>query len=194
MVNVQDKQFGRYGNRFFQLAFIWGQFREGKIPDIYLQDYRYFDKYREELRQLFKQEGEPLDYVSIHIRRGKNPDNPDEPAYSDNNFYVDLIKTDYYKKAIEQFRGEKFMIFSDDDDILWNMSDLLPETEYEISYSSELGDFNKMARCKSHIIANSSYSYWCAYLSGNKTIAPSVENWYTSGKELTICPSEWIRI
>lgn len=176
-----DTIFGRYGNRLFQVAYIWAQFREGQIPDIFLQDYRYFDKYKDELKQMFVTGDTPVPYVSVHVRRGDYVDNP---------FYVDLMKTDYYKKAMAEFPDEKFAIFSDDP--MWCM-------EQEIFYGSvisnstdEIEDFNTMANCKGHIIANSSFSYWPAYLSGNKAVAP--KEWFQDKVERVICPPNWIRI
>lgn len=184
MVNVQDKQFGRMGNRFFQLAYLWAQFREGKIPDIYLQNYEFFDKYRNEIRWMFQQEGEPLDYVSIHVRRGKNPSVPTEPNYSENPFYVSL-GLDYYQKAMEQFPNEKFMIFTDDRD--WcrkHFQNLLAPGD-----GDEIADFNWMTRCKGHIIANSSFSWWAAYLGGGKTVAP--KEWFSNGTRINYL-EDWI--
>lgn len=188
MVNVQDKQFGRMGNRFFQLAYLWAQFREGKIPDIYLQDYKLFDKYKDEIREMFKQEGEPLDYVSVHVRRGKNPSIPAEPNYSENPFYLDLTKTDYYTlaRAIFSYQQAKFLFFSDD--LEWCKKHyLFPNCSFH--EGTELEDFNAMARCKGHIIANSSFSWWAAYLGGGQTMAP--KNWFSNGTRINY-PSDWM--
>src|ERR1051325_553232 len=151
------------GNRFFQLAYLWAQYREGKIPDIYLQDYRYFDFYRDEIREMFKQVGEPIDAISIHIRKGKNPSRPEEPAYNENPFYAHLTD-DYYEKAKALFPNKQFMVFDD------------------VSGKDELEDFSKMTRCKGHIIANSSYSFWAAYIGGGKTVAPS--QWFSNGTRI----------
>lgn len=188
MPNFVDKHFGRMGNRLFQLAYIYAQFRDGNIPDIYLQDCKYFDKYRNELQELFKQEGEPLDYISIHVRIGENPSVPHEPRYADNPFYVNLLKTDYYKKAMDQFPNEKFILFSDDPHWLESQNIF----NCEISNGTELEDFNNMTRCKGHIIANSSYSWWASYIGGGKTIYP--KQWFTDGIQRVGFPSDWIGI
>lgn len=189
MVNVQDKIFGRFGNRFFQLAYIWAEFREGKIPDIYLQDYKLFDKYKDEIREMFKQEGEPLDYISIHVRRGKNPSVPTEPAYSENPYYVNLLETDYYQQAMAQFPEEHFLIYTDDLNWGENNFDKFGETTSLSSISDEVEAFNQIARCKGHIIANSSYSWWSAYLGKGKTVAPS--KWFSNGTRIAY-PNDWI--
>ena len=53
-----------------------------------------------------------------------------------------------------------------------------------------------MAGCKGHIIANSSFSWWAAYIAPQegKVVAPSALNWHPDGVERTKCPKEWVRI
>lgn len=189
-MNFVDATFGRLGNRLFQSAYIYAQFRDGKVPDIYLQDLNYFDKYRDELQQLWKQDGEPLDYISIHVRRGKNPSVPSEPSYSENSFYAHL-GLDYYQKAIEQFPNQLFHIFTDDpgwcmqQDVFYNNPCAI------ITNTTDLEDFSAMSRCKGHIIANSSFSWWAAYLGGGKTVAP--QKWFANNTRINY-PKDWIVI
>lgn len=183
--NFLDKHFGRFGNRMFQLAYLYAQYRDGKLPDIYLQNLNYFDKYKKELQQLFGEEIVKSDYISIHVRRGKNPSNPTEPHYSDNPFYAHL-DLDYYQKAMEQFPNEKFIIFTDDLDWCWQQDYF---RGIEKVNGDELEDWNRIAGCKGHIIANSSYSWWAAYIGGGKTIAP--KEWFANGTRINY-PREWI--
>lgn len=196
---------GRLGNQMFQLAFIYAYAKENGT-DIYLQDPKYFEKYANEIKAIFGDvtwTGEPLsEYVSIHVRRGD---------YVGNSFYVDLTKTDYYRKAMAEFPERKFMIFSDDIDwckenikitrvgglLNGNRPVRLEEDQRKIHFSegrSEIEDLNLMMRCDGHIIANSTYSWWGAWLGKGKVVAPSVSNWYSDGFERTVCPKEWIRI
>lgn len=179
---------GGLGNNLFQFAYIYTQARKGLIPDIYLQDPKYFEGCAEEIRALYGQGVEPIDMVSIHVRRGKNPAVPNEPAYSDNPFVVNLCKTDYYTEAMNQFPGEKFLLFTDDKEFC---RVTFPDIQmYE--GKDEIEDFNAMAGCRGHIIANSSFSWWAAFVGGGKTVAP--KNWYTDGVERTKTPDNWIRI
>lgn len=175
-----SKLFGRLGNNLFQWAYIFAENKRGNIPDIYLQDPKYFDEYREELIDLFRT-NKIFNRVAIHVRR---------KDYVDNPFYVDLMTTDYYKKAMALFPNEKFIVFSDD--ITWcEEQEIFQECEF--AYGTEWEDFDKMASCKAFIIANSSFSWWAAYLSkSNKIVAP--KEWYTDKIERTICPKEWIRV
>ena len=175
------KLFGRLGNTLFQMAYIYAQSREGKIPDIYVQDEKYFKKYKGEIKTWFGQDIGWVDQVSIHVRRGDYVNNP---------FYVDLSKSDYYERAMKFFPDADFLVFSDD--IEWcKRQDVFEGCEFSEGLS-DLDDFNLMASCNGHIIANSSYSWWAAYLGNGKVIAPRA--WYTDGVERTVVPSEWKRI
>lgn len=187
-IRFLDKYFGRSGNRMFQSFYLYAQAKDGNLSDWYLQDCKYFDKYKPELQMMFGEKKED-DRVSVHIRRAGNPSNFDEPAYSENPFYVDLSKTNYYQKAMDMFPKEKFLIFSDD--IQWCMENFMPNGDYTFSTKeTEEEDFRAMANCKGHIIANSSFSYMAAYLGGGKTIYPF--NWFADGIQRVGFPSDWI--
>lgn len=164
--------FGGLGNRLFQLAYIYKQARSGIIPDIYLQDESFFEPYGNEMRTILKEGLKPIDMVSVHVRRGD---------YLNNPFYVNLTETDYYDKALSLFPNEKFLIFcadrqmgSDDEgDMAWCQEHFKGKEFQFYQGKDEIEDFNQMASCKAHIIANSSFSWWAAFTSGNRTIAPS---------------------
>lgn len=178
------------GNQMFQYAFLYALYLDGKIPNIYLQDEKYFFRHRNKIKELYNGDIGSLNKISIHVRLGKNPAVPTEPAYVDNPFYNSLTKTDYYKKAMELFPSEKFLVFSDDIEQCKKMP-VFKNCEF-MEGGTELEDFNTMASCKGHIIANSSFSWWAAYVGGGKTVAPS--NWYADGRDRTVIPSSWIRI
>ncbi len=183
-----DRLFGRLGNRLFQNAYIYSQKLDGIVDDIYLQDNDYFDHHREEIRKFFGTPNEIIDFVAIHVRR---------KDYVDNPFYVDLTKTNYYEKAMSEFpEGTNFVVISDD--ISWCVHNFMKDRKnvsFYVPMISEIDDFNHMSSCKAIIMANSSFSWWAAYLSNcGKVVAPSVDNWYTDGMERTKCPDSWIRI
>lgn len=175
------KLFGGLGNRLFQMAYIYAQARSGAIPDIYIQDEKYFEPYQDEIRALYGENILPVDMVSIHVRR---------TDYVNNPFYVDLSKTDYYEKAMEVFPNEKFLVFSDD--IEWcKQQEMFKGCEFS-ERGSEIDDMNLMAGCKAHIIANSSFSWWCAFISGKKTVSPG--NWFADGNQRISLPETWIQL
>lgn len=190
--------FGGFGNSLFQYAYIYSQWREGIIPDIYVQDFKYFEKHKEEIRSLFRQ-GIPdrKDMIALHIRRGD---------YVNNSFYVDLVKTDYYDRAIAMFPGEKFLVFCADRQPI---SDDVSDREWVKEYldakgiewefwdgEDEIADMNAMASCKGHIQANSTFSTWAAFINpyAEKIVAPIA--YYTDGVERTVRPKDegWIYI
>lgn len=172
---------GRLGNQMFQYAYIYSQWRDGAVPDIYLQDPLYFERYRHELRHIFGSNIVSINQVAIHVRRGDYVNNP---------FYVDLCKTDYYDRAMKLFPYDTFLVFSDD--VEW-CKQYFTGDHFEFSEGNdEITDMNLMAGCKGIITANSSYSWWAAYLSNGKVVAPKA--WYTDKVERTKCPVNWIRI
>ncbi len=189
MINP-DILFGRLGNRLFQLSFIYAQMKDGYIPDIFVQDPKYFDHYREEIKQLFRPERNQIDMVAVHVRRGDNPINPDEPKYCENPFYVNLFETGYYENAMAEFPNADFIVFSDD--IPWCKKEpLFAGCEFSEG-KTPLEDMELMASCKGIIIANSTFGWWSAYLSDAKVIAP--QSWYRDTIERTVCPDEWERL
>lgn len=176
---------GRMGNWMFQFAFCYAKAKE-MGTDFYFQDPKYFEKYANEIKAIFGDltwTGEDMiDYVSIHVRRGD---------YVGNSFYVDLSLTDYYQKAMAEFPERKFLVFSNDID--WcKKQEIFKGCDFY--HKGELEDFNLMSKCNGHILANSTYSWWAAWLGKGKVVAPSVKNWYSDGVERTVCPSTWVRL
>jgi hypothetical protein len=137
--------------------------------------------------------------VSLHIRRKDYKPN----SYKDQIF--DLLNEDYYRAAISNLsKKEKnlfFFIFSDDhkwvknniklDYPFINVDHNTAATNYE--------DLRLMSLCKHNIIGNSTFSWWGAWLNGNKNksiYAP--KKWFNkNAKNLNskdIIPKKWIRI
>lgn len=158
----------------------------------YFQNEKYFKDAEEDLREIFKPH-EEISYVedicSIHVRRG---DYLKYPLIHTN------ISMDYYRNAIEMMKSkgyQKFMIFSDD--IEWCKQNFIGE-EYSFSEGQKnYQDLIKMSSCGSHIIANSSFSWWGAWLGCNPdkiVIAPS--NWFgpKGPSNYEIIPTNWIKL
>ena len=135
----------------------------------------------EEYKQLFSN----MESCAVHIRRGD---------YVNINGCIDMT---YYKKAMEMLREKKnctFVFFSDD--IEW-VKQNFSNAEKAIFFDektgiSDLEEFFIMSYCKNQIIANSSFSWWAAYLNTaeNKTvIAPEIEKWAGD-----FYPANWIKL
>lgn len=177
-----DKIFGRLGNRMFQGAFMLA-YAEDNGTDYYFQDPELFEHHADKIKALYRGDiPMKTSMVAIHVRRGD---------YVDNDFYVDLTNTNYYQDAMPEFPDAKFLVFSDD--INWCKEQaIFKDCEFSEG-NDEIADMNLMASCEGHIIANSSYSWWGAYISPytKKVVYPS--RWYTDGMTRTKCPKEWIK-
>tara|TARA_R110002051_G_scaffold107128_4_gene180070 strand:- start:1404 stop:2261 length:858 start_codon:yes stop_codon:yes gene_type:complete len=138
--------------------------------------------------------------VSIHIRRGDYTLPQNQP--------LNIIDQDYYLKAItENFQPIKnytFLVFSNDIEYAKNILEgdniyfIEPKGIDSYSYtSSEKDDLALLSLCDHHIITNSTYSWWGAYLSKNinkKVICPT--NWLAGSSFINgnHFPPGWINI
>ena len=114
--------------------------------------------------------------ISIHIRRT-------DYLTKKNIKIFKILDQDYYLSAINLITKEckkDYKIFVFSDDIKWAETNLKfdLETTY-IQNTDELEDFNLMMNCQHNILANSTFSWWAAYLKKNKNgqiIGP--KTWY----------------
>lgn len=189
---------GGLGNLMFKNAYLWAQMRDGNLPDIYVQSEKYFAKYKDEIKQLYGAGINPksVDKVALHIRRGD--------YLKATQFHVPLWQTDYYKKAVQLFpEGTLFLVFCKDNqdpivdraDRLWCIEFMKGlDVPFEMHESgSETEDLNLMASCKSLIGANSTFSWWAAYL-GNHEKAVFPKSWFTDGYQRCDLLDSWITI
>ena len=135
--------------------------------------------------------------ISIHIRRG------DYISDSVVNNILGVISDEYYKKAInlimERINKPKFYIFSDD--ISWVKQNFYPEMEKHIIDlnlpNRDVYELWLMSQCKHNIIANSSFSWWGAWL-GNYpekiVIAPEIWSKRPLRELSKIIPSSWVKV
>lgn len=133
--------------------------------------------------------------VSVHIRRGdyKNPATVEIHG---------MLEAGYYNKAIQLISqktpGACFYFFSDD--MNWVKENLPVENAVYVSgvmSQTHIEDFYLMSQCKHNIIANSSFSWWAAWLNntpGKIVVAP--ENWFNKGPRDTydLYPKDWLSI
>ncbi len=212
---VIDEEFFQYDDRILKSKSSSLYLRSG-----YWQSYRYFDKYQDSIRKSFSFKKEVClqnkvmaekimksdNSVSVHVRRGDYNTNPELK-----NLYGEICTLDYYLKSIDYIsknvKKAKFYIFSDD--ILWVMgefSGLDAHIEYvqenhetsvvEIGHKNNgYSDMYLMTLCKHNIIANSSFSWWGAWLNKNSdkiVIAP--KQWFNDGRDTRdLIPESWLR-
>lgn len=136
--------------------------------------------------------------VCLHVRRG------DYVTNNATNAYHGTCDIEYYKKALniitEKIGTRDINIFVFSDDISWVKENL--QLPYPTIYADNpnIPDYEKMylmSLCQHNIIANSSFSWWGAWLNKNKgkiVIAP--KQWFANktSTELDILPKDWIAI
>lgn len=167
----------------FQYAFLYAQMREGRIPDVYVQSHRFFEKYTDEIKALFGEGIGFLEQVGIHVRRGDYVGNP---------LHVNLSQTDYYDRAMKRFPQKNFLVFSDDP--VWCKEHMIGDNIQVMEGGTEIEDFNMLASCSSVIMANSSFSWWAAYLNPTPTkkiILPRLDKWFHDGLVRVEVPDQW---
>lgn len=133
--------------------------------------------------------------VSVHIRRG------DYASQAGVTNTLGCCGVDYYARAVTRARAElghpRFFVFSDD--IEWAKRNL--DFEAPTTFvSGEFADFEEMhlmSACLGHIIANSTFSWWAAWLDDNDDkIVIGPERWAVSEKLIAVdnFPSAWIKV
>jgi hypothetical protein len=173
--------------------------RKGLIPDVYAQSSEYWQDFKEEVRNLYGHGIQPIDKVALHIRRGDYLKVPE--------FHTNVWDSGYYQKAIKEFpEGTKFLVFCKDnqgekqdlDDQEWLENNMpLLNIDFELhKHGTETDDLNAMAGCKGIIGANSTFSWWAAFL-GNpnkKVVMPREESWFVDGVVRTKLEDNWKQI
>jgi hypothetical protein len=168
----------------------------------YYQSEKYFLHNREQILDLYtidekskKEIYEKYDDIlnndtcSLHIRRGDYLGLPNHHP---------TCSLEYYNQAINQFpKNTKFLVFSDD--IKWCKEVFTDENFIFIEGNKDYIDLWLMSLCKNNIIANSSFSWWGAWLNQNpnkKVIAPT--KWFGSAvsnhNTQDLIPKTWQKI
>lgn len=177
-----------------------------KYYDGYWQSFKYFSNYKEVLYKVYAH-GTPNEYnkqmiselegcnsVGMHVRRGDYKTSP--------QFYG-ICNLEYYKKAIETIQSKveqpHYFIFSDD--INWckeNIAPLLNGSKVtfvtENKGANSCWDMFLMTHCMNLVIANSSFSWWGAFLNQNNGVIISPTHWVNRDEEQETPANNWIQI
>lgn len=201
--------------------FTFNESTSGYMPDIHqlpvnvlLDGYWQTDKYFNSIRVSLLNEIQPSikftdkgkiyaenikksNSVSIHVRRG------DYIHHKKANEYHVICGLDYYKKAIEILESSyidlHYYIFSDDIEWCKIKFDFLKKVEFIIDENDKKSsqDLFLMSYCKHNIIANSSYSWWAAWLNINRekiVVAPEIWFKKSNVQSPDLLPESWIKI
>ncbi len=179
----------------------------------YFQSERYFRDYAGEIRSVFLKQAliAENDFwnqeiksaavpVAMHVRRGDYTANPETLKFHG------ICDSEYYEKAVknilEKHAGAQFFVFSDDIGAaaaeLGHLSDNMRFVEHNTPRIAAY-DMLLMSRCRHHVIANSTFSWWGAWLNENPdkiVIAP--QRWFADeamqAQTGDLIPETWIRL
>lgn len=177
--------------------------------DGYWQSPKYFESIASTIRKEFSLKDEPKGQnkhyaesisntaaVSLHVRRG------DYVANKKFNDFHGTSPLAYYAAAVayiaKKVQSPHFFIFSDDPQ--WTKENLkfdYPTTYITGNEKAGQEDLRLMSMCKHFIVANSTFSWWGAWLGGNKNkiiIAP--KEWFKDKAQDTkdLIPESWVRL
>ncbi|HVI45456.1 MAG TPA: alpha-1,2-fucosyltransferase [Chitinophaga sp.] len=177
----------------------------------YWQSASFFNECAEELREKFVfklqnlEKNQPIlekmkrnNSIAIHVRRG------DYVSIKSNQQYHGVCSLEYYNNAIglmeEKLDSPCFFIFSDDTEWANANLDFKGAQVYLVDVnkgSDSFMDMYMISQCNHQIIANSSFSWWGAWLNNHpEKIIVAPEKWFadTSIVSKNIIPEGWIRL
>jgi hypothetical protein len=174
----------------------------------YWQSEKYYIEFAEKIREEFTfkfpfsdknaeiaEQISQVNAVSLHVRRGDYVSNS-------KNAFIGVCSLEYYEQAIAHIKtnvdSPVFFVFSDDIDWVKNNLNLDKSTLF-INHNKGVESYNDMrlmTLCKHNIIANSSFSWWGAWLNTNPNkIALAPKQWFANGQDdADLVPETWVRV
>ena len=159
------------------------------IRNILLKEFQPRKKFIDTENKKLVKEMQTCNSVSIHIRRGD---------YSTHELLY-ILNDEYYDNAVkyisQHIENPQFYVFSDD---IEYANEKYCDKNFKIINinrgSNSFLDLYLMSNCKHNIIANSTFSWWAAYLNQNKNkIVIRPQRWMKSDEQnFAIMPNDWI--
>lgn len=133
--------------------------------------------------------------ISVHIRRG-------DYLGKNENIYGGICTEQYYYNAIQYIckKTENPVFYFFTDDFEWDIPkfkniETINIRKLHIEKFEDWYDMYLMSCCKHNIIANSTFSWWGAWLNQNQNkIVVAPKKWLNGYNIEDICPVEWVRI
>jgi hypothetical protein len=165
-----------------------------EIRDILLREFTLKQPLKSIPRELLIKIEDYKNSVSIHVRR--------TDALDFKNPYKGICNLDYYNKAIillkKKISNPFFFVFSDD--IEWCKENFNFSDPVCFVSGPDVKDYEElilMSRCKNNIIANSTFSWWGAWLNQNNDKIVIAPKQWLAGKtanDVEILPKAWVQI
>jgi len=137
------------------------------------------------------------DSVSIHFRRT-------DYLAKEHEYFSGICTDEYYRNSISRMSGTVedavFFVFSDDPAYARSFfKKHYPRADYRVIMNNRDGrksflDLFLMSQCKHNIIANSTFSWWGAFLNRNSDKIVLCPERYQKDSDRNIYPSDWIRV
>lgn len=198
----REREYGKYYPEVFT-------FEGDRLYDGYWQHWEYFDRYRAALlreftprREMDARSAEAMEQMraekscSLHVRRGD---------FQRSRLYRGICEADYYRAAVgrvQERMGEDMDFWCFSNDFGWcreNLAGLVAEGRLHFvdwnRGTDSWRDLLLMGACRANILANSSFSWWAAYLGweeGKTVVAPAT--WINKATVNPVPMPEWIRI
>jgi hypothetical protein len=169
---IEEKGRSKIGiNEFTANSFLSGYWQDEtyfkNIRNVLLEEIQIRAELKSQVFNYFENKIKNTNAVSIHLRRG------DFLETKNKNIFL-ILEKEYYKRAIELVKSRiskpQFFIFSDEIDWAKSNMGFLNDPIYVVDRSGELKDYEElilMSHCKHNIIANSTFSWWAAWLNQN---------------------------
>lgn len=157
----------------FDVGFLGFGIPDNTMVSGYFGSWQYFEHCKDLIKKYFvmKQLCEPVkDAIIVHFRDYNN--NPN----------MTPLKNEYYNKAIAMMPKKRVLVVTDNIEKAYKVFG----ADCEYTSNSPIVDFYLLTQADYLIIANSTFSWWGAYLSGAKTIAP--KDWYRG--DFQDCPTK----
>lgn len=196
--HITEKDFGTFNPKIHKLK-----------GDYYLDGYWQSEKYFIEIEEIIRKEFQfkpeldkrnkefveklkSTNSVAIHVRRGDMVNNP---------LHGNICTKSYFQKAMQKINDKvqtpQYVFFSDD--IEWCKNNFSNLNAWFVDWNTKENnykDMQLMSLCKHNIIANSSFSWWGAWLNSNPDKIVIAPNKWLNGKYSTkeLIPENWKKI
>ena len=154
------------------------------IEDEIRKDFTFVDDILKPCKEAFGSQ----ELIGLHIRR---------TDYVQKQDYHPLCTQEYYKEALSRMPEDTTVVIVSDDPDWCAKQELFTPDRFMISESGDnIIDMCILSLCKYHIIANSTFSWWGAWLANSeKVIAP--KSWFGTESDVTdvdLVPDHWERL